>query len=259
MEAVGQELHSEQWWAQFLEVSESFDAPIFIEGLADLIGPRIGNPLLRREVELAAETVVRHLTRPANEELAEQSTTTVARLLGTLERLNDRSLDAEATIEAAVVCDALRGRYAAAAAAAEPYVGRVAVQRLFIQALRLQRFDVRLTMRLLEAGRSPQDAVRCGHLVGRYQWWPSWLLQIITERAMAGTLDESTVAALDNCAYASLSPLQSHLARKLLSGDPRLIGDAVRRLEGLGESDAAERLRRGDLNTVALAARLMST
>jgi hypothetical protein len=84
------------------------------------------------------------------------------------------------------------------------------------------------------------------------------LLQIITERATAGTLDEATIAALDNCAYASLSPLQARLARKLLAGDSVLIANAAQRLEGLGEGDAAERLRQGDLNTVALATRLMS-
>ena len=47
------------------------------------------------------------------------------------------------------------------------------------------------------------------------------------------------------------------MARRLLEGDSELIATAAHRLEGLGERDAAARLREGDLNAVALAARLV--
>ena len=250
--------HPEQWWAQFPAASDHFDAPYVVETLSELLAPRIGAPLLRREVEIATVAVAKHLARPASPELAELAAAAVQRLSATLARMGERSTNAVSTQEAATVCRALSGQYAAAAAEAEAIVGTVPLQRLFVTALRLERFDIPLTLRLLEHGRSPEEAIRAGALVGRYRWWPQWLLRITTERALAGTLDESTIAALDNCAYASLSPLQAHLARKLLSGDARLIADAAQRLEGLGESDAAGRLRRGDLNTVALAVRLMS-
>ena len=65
------------------------------------------------------------------------------------------------------------------------------------------------------------------------------------------------MAALDRCAYASLSPAQARLARRLLGGDAGLSTTAAERLEALGERDAAGRLRDGDLNAVALAARLV--
>ena len=258
MEVEERGQHSEQWWAVFTEVSERFDAAYVVEELGDLLVRRISMPLLRREVELATDTVVRHLARPANADLAEAAEGATARLIKAVERISDRSMNPEETVEAAAMCEALLGRYAAAATAAEPLVGSTALMKVFVTGLRLEQFDIPLTMRLLNAGRSVKEAVRSGALVGRYRWWPSWLLQIITERALAGTLDEDTIAALDNCAYAALSPLQARLARKLLSGDPQLISNAAQRLEGLGEADAAERLRRGDLNTVALAARLMS-
>jgi len=92
--------------------------------------------------------------------------------------------------------------------------------------------------------------------VGQYSWWPSWLLRIVTERALTGTLDEETVAALDKCAYAELTPLQANLARKLLAGNEALLDTAAQRLVGLGEPAAAARLREGDIAAVALAARL---
>jgi hypothetical protein len=79
----------------------------------------------------------------------------------------------------------------------------------------------------------------------------------VTERALAGTLDDATVHALDRCAYAELSPLQARLARRLLEGDTDMINTSAARLEALGEKEAAGRLRDGDLNAVALAARLV--
>jgi hypothetical protein len=251
-------LHPEQWWALFPELSERFDAAYVVDGLSDLITPRITGPLLRREVDLATAIVIRHLNRPGNEAIAEQADTAVKRLVGTLDRFVDRSTSATVAVEAEAMCLALTGRYAAAAAAAEPLVGTSKLKLLFVTAMRLEQFEIPLAIQLLDAGRSPQEAVRSGSLIGRYRWWPSWLMRVVTEKALAGTLDEGTIAALDKCAYASLSPLQAHLARKLLGGDPGLIMDAARRLEGLGELDVAERLRQGDLSTVALAARLMS-
>jgi hypothetical protein len=257
-DADGREVHPEHWWAQFAEASDRFDAAVVVEGLGELIASRMGNPLLRREVQLATETVVRHLQRPTNPDLADDAAVVADRLTRTIERINSRSLSDSATGEAAVMDDALHGRYAAAATAAEALVGTAPLRKLFVRALRLERFDSSLAIRLLDLGRDPADAVRSGALVGQYLWWPAWLLKIITERAVAGTLDQGVITALDNCAYASLTPPQAHLARKLLGGDHRLIGVAAQRLETLGEPDAAERLRQGDLDTVALAVRLMT-
>jgi hypothetical protein len=115
-----------------------------------------------------------------------------------------------------------------------------------------------MALRLLDGGQSPREAVRSGHLLGRYSWWPSWLLRIVTERALAGTLDEETIVALDTCAYAELTPIQAALARKLLGGNEALLDTAAQRLVGLGEPEAAARLRQGDISAVAVAARLSS-
>jgi hypothetical protein len=250
-------VHLEQWWAQFLEASDHFDAAYLVEGLSDLIGPSIKAPLLRREVKIAADTVIRYLERPASTERGEQAELASVRLTRTLERIEDRSTGAAiSTGEAAIIGLALRGEYAAAAAAAEPLVGDKKLNRLFVTALRLERFDIPMALRLLEGGQSPREAVRSGQLLGRYSWWPSWLLRVVTERALAGTLDEETIAALDKCAYAELTPLQANLARKLLAGNDALIDTAARRLAGLGEAAAAVRLREGDIVAVALAARL---
>jgi hypothetical protein len=250
-------VHLEQWWAQFLEASDRFDHAYLVEGLSDLVGPHIKAPLLRREVKIAADTVIRYLERPASTERAEQAQEAAERLTRTLNRIEDRSTGAAiSTDEAAVIALALRGEYAAAAAAAEPVVGDKKLYRIFVTALRLERFDIPMTLRLLDGGQQPRDAVRSGHLIGRYSWWPSWLLRIVTERALAGSLDEETIAALDKCAYAELTPLQANLARKLLTGNDALINTAAHRLVGLGETEAAARLREGDITAVALAARL---
>ena len=129
--------------------------------------------------------------------------------------------------------------------------------RLFVTALRLEYFDIRLVLRLISGGQAPEQAIRSGFLMGKYSWWPSWLLRVVAERALAGTLDDETIAALDRCAYAALTPFQARLARRLLDGETDLIATAAQRLEGLGEHDAAVRLRDGDLTAVALAARLV--
>ncbi|WP_412746184.1 hypothetical protein [Krasilnikovia sp. MM14-A1004] len=249
--------HPESWWAQFPEASERFDAAYTVDGLGELILPHIPSPLLRREAEIATDIVVRRLERPNSPEAAERADTALRRFVATLERITERSTGTGSIAEALALCDALQGKCPAAAAACEPYVGTVKLEKLFVTALRLDYFDIPLALRLLEGGQEPARAVRSGLLIGKYSWWPAWLLNVVTERALAGTLDEETIVALDNCAYASLSPAQARLARHLLRGDPRIIGTAVTRLEVLGEPDAAARLREGDLQAVALAARLM--
>jgi hypothetical protein len=252
-----QPVHSPGWWAQFPAASERFDAAYVVEGFGDLVEPGIAAPLLRQEVKIATDVVVRRLNRPGSAELAERADAAVTRLTITLDRIAARAAGTTSLDEARAVALALRGDYGGAAAAAEPFVGAVPLQRLFVTGLRLERFDIPLTLRLLERGQGPAEALRSGRLIGRYGWWPSWLLRIVTERALAGTLDEATIEALDTCAYAALSPAQSRLARKLLGGDAGLIHTAAQRLEQLGEADAGERLRAGDLTTVALAARLL--
>jgi hypothetical protein len=249
--------HDASWWAQFPDVSERFDVALLVDGLAELIEPKITAPLLRREVRIASDVVVHHLNRPRSTELADRAAEAVRRLAGTLERIDERSSGAVSTVEAAALCLALDGRPAEAAAAAEPFVGTAPLLRLFVTALRMEHFDIPLALRLLEGGQEPQRAVQAATLVGRYSWWPSWLLKIVTERALDDRLDPDTIAALDRCAYAELSPAQARLARRLLSGDAGLIVTSAERLEALGESEAAVRLREGDLNAVALAARLV--
>jgi hypothetical protein len=254
---VQEQAHPEEWWAQFPAASARFDAAYLVDGLGDLISPKITAPLLRQEVKIATDVVVRALNRPGNDDLAGLAAAAATRLSGTLERMDQRSTGTLSTAEATAMSHALHGRPARAAAEAEPFVGTPLLLRLFLAALRLERFDIPLALRLLEAGRDPDEAVRSGLLIGRYSWWPSWLLHIVTERALAGTLDDDTIAALDRCAYADLSPFQARLARRMLSGETGLISTAAERLEGLGERETADRLRDGDLNAVALAARLV--
>jgi hypothetical protein len=250
--------HPASWWAQFQDVSEKFDAASVTEGLGDLISPRIASPLLRREAEIAVEVVVRHLNKPSSPELAERATKATDRLATTVERLSDRTTKDDAgTSEAYALCHALQGRWAEAAAEAEPMVGTTALLRVFLSALRLERFDDTLALRLLRAGQGPATAIRSGLAIGRYGWWPDWLLTVVTEKALAGTLDQQIITALDTCAYAELSPAQARMARKLLGNDAALVEASAHRLESLGEHDAAVKLRQGDLTAVALAARLI--
>lgn len=251
-------LHSAQWWAQFPAASARFDAAYLVDGMSDLLVGRVGAPLLRQEVKLAADVVVRYLNRPSSAELAAWATSAAERLATTLERFEERSTGIASVAEAAALSLALNGRYADAAEAAEPLVGTMPLLRLFVTALRLEYFDIPLAVRLIEAGQTPEQAIRSGFVIGKYGWWPSWLLRIVTERALAGTLDQDTIRALDQCAYADLSPFQARLARRLLDGETDLIATAAHRLEGLGEREAADRLRHGDLDAVALAARLIA-
>jgi hypothetical protein len=250
--------HPASWWAQFEEASDRFDAALVTEVLSDEIIPKVGNPLLRREAEIAAEVVVRYLNKVSSPELSERAAKATARLIATVERLNERATGEELTTgETAALVHVLQGRYAEAASEAEPFVGTVPLVKAFVAALRLEYFDVGLTVRLIGAGQGPADAVQTGLVIGRYGWWPDWLLRIVADRAMAGRLDQETIAALDRCAYAELSPAQARIARKILNGDQDMIEVSAGRLEDLGELDAATKLRQGDLTAVALAARLI--
>ncbi|HET6529929.1 MAG TPA: hypothetical protein VFH03_04835 [Actinoplanes sp.] len=249
--------HPAQWWAQFAEAAERFDPAYLADGLSDLLIRRIPAPLLRQEARLATDVVVRSLNRPGNAELAAMATAAATRLAQTLQRFEERATGTTSIDEAVALSLALDGRYADAAAAAEPLVGTLPLVRLFLTALRLEYFDIPMALRLIDGGQTPEQAIRSGFLVGKYSWWPAWLLRIVTERALAGTLDPDTIHALDQCAYADLSPFQARLARRLLNRETELVATAAQRLEDLGESAAADRLRRGDLDAVALAARLV--
>lgn len=249
--------HPAEWWAQFPEASERFDDALLVDGLGDLLVRRITAPLLRQEARLATDVVVRWLNKRQSQELEAWAHAAAARLADTVRRFNESATSTASTEEAEVLSLALKGDYAAAAAGAEPMIGFMPLLRLFVTSLRLEYFDIPLTLRLLDAGQHPEQAIRSGFLIGKYGWWPAWLLKVVTERALAGTLDPYTIRALDQCAYAELSPFQARLARRLLDGEVELISTAAQRLEGLGEKNAAERLRDGDLETVALAARLV--
>ena len=249
--------HTAAWWAQFPEASKRFDAAYLVDGLSDLLVGRVAAPLLRQEARLAADVVVRYLNRPASEELAMWAASAATRLTKTLQRFEERATGTTSTEEVAALALALHGDYAGAAEAAEPMIGTMPLLRLFVTALRLEYFDIPMALRLIDGGQTPEQAIQAGFLVGKYSWWPSWLLHIVTERALAGTLDDDTIRALDRCAYADLSPFQARLARRLLDGETELIATAAQRLEGLGELEAADRLRHGDLNAVAIAARLV--
>ncbi|MCU7726975.1 hypothetical protein ODJ79_24880 [Actinoplanes sp. KI2] len=250
--------HPASWWQQFQALSAHFDLAIVTEGITDLVIPKIPSPLLRREAELAADLVVRHLAKTASLELAERAEKQLDRLMATLERLAERSTsDDSGIVETNVACQALAGDAAEAAAEAEPMVGTSPLLKVFVSAMRLERFDTSLAVRLLRAGHAPAEAVRAGLIVGKYLWWPTWLLKTVTERALARSLDVETMQALDRSAFAKLTPIQARMARRLLNGEETLIEASARRLEALGEESAAALLREGDLGAIALAARLI--
>ncbi|GID29602.1 hypothetical protein [Paractinoplanes brasiliensis] len=249
--------HSASWWGKFLDVSDRFDAASVAEHLGDEIIMKIPSRLLRREAEIAAEVVVRHLNKPASSELAERANRAIERLEATVQRLDERAAGSSGLAETFALCHVLRGRFAEGAAEAERFVGTAPILEAFMEALRLERFDSRLALRLMRAGQSPEVAVRSGLAVGKYAWWPDWLLTIVTEKAVAGTLDEETIQALDQCAYADLTPTQARVARQLLRGDEQLLEATAQRLESLGAYGAAGKLRDGDLMAVALAARMV--
>ncbi|WP_229074051.1 hypothetical protein [Actinoplanes sp. DH11] len=249
--------HPASWWAQFQEASDRFDTAYLTEGLGDLINAKIASPLLRREAEIAADVVVRHLNKPNSAELAERAGKAVQRLVETVRRLEERSGDAFELAPAHAACHLLEGRFADAASAAEEFLKTQQILRVFVGALRMERFDNDLAVRMLAAGHAPGTALNSGSVMGKYSWWPSWLTKVVTERAMAGRLDEQTISALDRCAYAELSPAQARIARRLLAGEQDLIEATATRLEALNEPRAAKLLREGDLTAVALAARLI--
>jgi hypothetical protein len=250
--------HPASWWAQFGDCSERVDAATLTDELSDVMTPLIPSALLRREAEIATEAVLRHLNRPASPEAAAQASTATARLASTIARITERATSDDAgTAEAYAHCLALQGRCAEAAAEIEPVTGSAPLIRAFVAALRLDGFGSELTLRLLKAGQEPGVAVRSSLAVGRYSWWPDWLLTIVTERVIAGTVDEHTIDALQRCAFAELSPSQARVARRLFNAEPQLVEATAARLENLGEHPAARLLRAGDLGTVAFAARLI--
>jgi hypothetical protein len=250
--------HPESWWAEFEQNCDRFDAASVTEALGDVIIPGIPSLLLRREGEIAADTVIRHLNKPSSPELAERAGTAAARLVATVERINERAIGEDAgTTAAYALCHVLQGRWARAAAEIEPSLGTAPLLKAFVSALRLEKFGADLALRLLNSGHTPEAAVRSSVVLGRYGWWPSWLLKVVTERVLAGTLDADTITALKQCAYAGLSPNQARMARRLINAEPQLVEATAARLETLGEHPAAVKLRRGDISTVALAARLI--
>jgi hypothetical protein len=180
------------------------------------------------------------------------------RLAATVQRIDERSNGDDAGTSAAhALCHVLQGNWAQAAAATEPLVGTARLVKAFLAALRLDSFGAEVALRLLNAGHSPAVAVRSSHALGRYNWWPTWLQEIVIERVVAGTLDNKTVTALKQCAFAGLSPTQARMARRLFNAEPQLIKATASRLENLGEHPAAARLRDGCVATVAFAARLI--
>jgi len=249
--------HPATWWAEFEEHAERFDRASVTEALADCITPRIPAMLLRREAEIAVETVLRHLNRPESRGLAERAEDATARLVATVNRIAERSTTEARTAEAYAVCRLLQGSWSEAASIIEPMAGSPVLVRAVVEALRLGSFEADLVVHLLKAGQSPAAATRAGRAVGRYSWWPSWMLSVVTERAVSGTLTDEVVEALQNCAYAELSPAQARMAKRLIAAETQLVEATAYRLEALGEHPAARRLRRGELGTVAFAARLI--
>jgi hypothetical protein len=250
--------HPAAWWAQFEDHSGRLDTATLTDALSDVITPVIPSALLRREAELATETVLRHLNRPGSDEAAEAAGRATARLVATVERINERATGDDAgTTQAYAQCLLLQGMWAEAAAEIEPLTGAVPLIRAFVSALRLDAFGNELTLRLLRAGQEPSVAVRSSLAVGRYSWWPQWLLTIVTERVIAGTVDATTINALQRCAFAELSPSQARMAKRLFNAEPQLVEATAARLDNLGEHPAARLLRGGDLGTVAFAARLI--
>ncbi|SNR82986.1 hypothetical protein SAMN06264365_10648 [Actinoplanes regularis] len=245
------------WWDQFQQASEKFDLAIITESLGSEISRKISAPLLRREVEAALELRVRHLNKPQAKELAERSASSVERLVATVARIEKTSGEDVVLHEERAAILLLEGKPGEAAHEAQEFLKVEPMLQCFMSALRLEKFDSNLAVKLLIAGQEPAKALRSGQVVGQYAWWPSWLLKVVTERAMADALDEATANALGQLAYAELSPAQAGFARRLLAGEAALIEASALRLEAYGDPGAAEKLREGDLITIALAARII--
>ncbi len=94
------EPHPAQWWAQFPEASERFDAAMVVDGFGDLLVSRIVAPLLRQETRLAVDVVVRYLNRPASAELKTWAVSAATRLSDTLRRFEERSTGDHSLAEA---------------------------------------------------------------------------------------------------------------------------------------------------------------
>jgi hypothetical protein len=250
--------HPVDWWRQFETATERFDEAILTTGLTELLLPKITSQLLQREADIAADITILYRNRPASEGLQDRYDSARGRLRETIERLAARDVDPSALVEAEVVSWVLDGDYARAAAQIEPRVGAVVLLRMFVAALRVAHLNVNVTAQLLNAGRTPAEAIYAGKIVGKYGYWPDWLRDLVVEHAQAGTLTDEFVAALDLCAFATLRSTQSRLARQLLRRDPAAINSAARTLETIGEGDIAARLREGDMGAVAFAARFAS-
>src|SRR5690348_7838441 len=201
--------HPATWWAEFEEHADHFDRASVTEALADSIVPRIPAMLLRREAEIAVDTVLRHLNKPGSRSLAERAEDATARLVATVNRIAERSTTEARTAEAWAVGRLLQGAWAEAAALIEPMAGTPLLIRAVVDALRLDSFEADLAVQLLKAGHSPAAAILAARSVGQYSWWPSWMLSVVTERAVSGTLTDEVVAALRTCAFAELSPAQA--------------------------------------------------
>ncbi|GAA4606515.1 hypothetical protein BJY16_005872 [Actinoplanes octamycinicus] len=250
--------HSVDWWQQFESASDRFDEAIVTIGLTELLLPKITSQLLQREADIAADIAILYRNKANSEGLRDRYDKARSRLRETIERLASRGVDPASLAEAEVVSWVIDGDYARAAAELEPRIGAVVLLRIFVSALRVTHLDVPVTAQLLNAGNTPAEAIHAGKIVGKYGYWPDWLRELVVEHAMAGTLTDDFVAALDQCAFATLRSTQARLAKQLLRKEPAAINSAARTLEHIGEDAIAVRLRDGDVGAVAFAARFAS-
>jgi hypothetical protein len=250
--------HPIDWWEQFETATDRFDEAILTTGLTELLLPKITSQLLQREADIAADITILFRNKPSSDGIRDRYDSARGRLRETISRLETRGVDRAALTEAEVVSWVLDGEYARAAAEIEPRVGAVVLLRLFVAALRVAHLDVNVTAQLLNGGRTPAEAIYAGKIIGKYGYWPGWLQDLVVEHAQAGTLTDDYVAALDQCAFATLRSTQARFARQLIRREPAAINSAARTLETLGETDIAARLREGDIGAVAFAARFAS-
>ncbi|GAA2710952.1 hypothetical protein [Actinoplanes palleronii] len=250
--------HDVGWWEQFESASGRFDAAILTTGLTELLLPKITSQLLQREAIIAADIAIMYRNKPNSEGLRDRYDAAAHRLRETIGRLADRDIERTTLLEAEAVSWVIDGDFAHAAAEIEARVGTVVLLRVFVAALRVAHLDVNVTAQLLNGGRTPAESIYAGKILGKYGYWPDWLHNLVVEHAMAGTLTDEFVAALDLCAFATLRSTQARLARQLLRQEPEAINNAARTLETIGEIEIAARLREGDMGAVAFAARFAS-
>jgi hypothetical protein len=180
---------------------------------------------------MAAEVRVRHLQKPSSTELNERSGQAVEPAGG------DGAASRGACRRRGRAGRGVRpdrdpsGRYAEGAAEAErSSPARCRCSKVIVEGLRLERFDMAWRMRLI-AGPDPGRVGALGTGGRQVQLVADWLLGVVTERALAGTLDAATIKALDQCAYADLSPWQAqvrHAAAERRRGAGRGDGTAAR-------------------------------